>query len=439
MKVLLILAAIPELKASSSVRYPVMAPPLTLPLLSAVCRRAGFEVELIDTRLYMERSANEWVLNYAALEKAISLSTAEVAGISFLSSSAKDGYSIAALCKAHGKTVVGGGLHASVALDEFINDGSFHYIVLGEGEEIFPSLLNDLADGRRERFPAAAVVMKADLVRDLSIVPPVTDFSLYGDVYQQYPSYRSMYVETSRGCFKQCTFCEVARTGAAWSPFRKMPLENAFYSLDRAVPEYGVNYVIVTDSIATFFKSHFLSFVTFLSKNFQDLTAQFNSTVDCWDRERAEACQKIRCNVWFGFESGSQRILDEVIRKGATVAQAYDAARLCERHGIPCAFNVLLGLPGETEDDYLKTMEIFSRCDWIYPNPNIFNPLPGTSLFAFCQSDGTLRSKKDYSVWDADRIKNSGGGPVKGVDYSLVLKYYDMLMQLQSEPRRALL
>jgi len=205
------------------------------------------------------------------------------------------------------------------------------------------------------------------------------------------------------------------------------------------VTRHQVNYVLVADSVATFFKTHFLHFIQKMSEHFPNVTIQFNSTVDCWDEEIAKACASARCSVWFGFESGSQKVLDEIISKGTTVAQAYRAAELCGHYHIPCAFNILLGLPGETEEDYEQTLDVFKNFPWIYPNPNIFNPLPGTSLYDRVLEQGLLHPTQDYSIWDAERIIRSGRGPIEQVDYDLVLKYYNIYTQMQSEPTRSLI
>ena len=442
MRVLLILAGRAEFKPEYAARFPVpiMSPPLTLLLLGEVCRRAGFEAELIDTRLFMEPSAGRWVLREEELEAAVAQSGAEVAGVSFLSSSAEDGYRVASMCARQGMTVVCGGLHATVAPREVVDSGAFHYVLQGEGEVEFPRLLEDIEGGRRERFPSPPAVLRAETLRDLSVVPPITDYSVYDPVLAQYggEGRRSVYVETTRGCFKECSFCEVAKTGAAWSPLRKVPLETVLSSVEHAVRVRGADYLLIADSIATVHKAHFLKFAARVADDYEGVTVQLNSTVDRWDDETARACGRLRCSVWFGFESGSQRILDEVIVKGATVAQAHEAARLCREHGVACAFNVLLGLPGETEEDYLRTVEVFEKCGWVYPNPNVFNPLPGTALYDRCLLDGLLRDPRDYNVWDASDIAQAGRGPLRGVDYELVLKYHAVLSGLQGEPQRAL-
>src|SRR6185436_9150415 len=146
MKVLLILAAIPEFKVDQPFEYPIMSPPMTLLLLNSICKQAQHDVELIDTRLMMERCSGEWNLNYSGLESRIAESDAEVIGISFLSSAAVQGFRIAEICKRYGRTVVVGGLHASVAPEQFMNS-PFDYVIQGEAEEEFPHLLKDLEQG----------------------------------------------------------------------------------------------------------------------------------------------------------------------------------------------------------------------------------------------------------------------------------------------------
>ncbi len=437
MRVLLILAAIPEFRVDQPFTYPVMSPPLTILLLNAICRQAKHDVELIDTRLFMERGETEWVVNYDALEQRIAQSEAEVVGISFLSTAVNQGLRVAEICRRQGKTVVAGGLHTSVAVDDFLRSGSFDYLIQGEAEEELPRLLEALEQGDLPRFPAAPVVKRAQVIHDLSIVPTVSDYSLYAPIFDQYRAApRGIYVETSRGCVKRCTFCEIARdSGAAASPYRLIPIETAIESIKQAVAQQDVNYVLLTDSIATLSKKHFLNFVSAVS-DLPGLTIQFNSTVDCWDRDRAEACRKVPCTVWFGFETGSQRLLD-FMEKGTKVERAYEAARICSEYGTRGAFNVLLGIPGETEEDYGETLRFFYEFPMAYPNPNLFNPLPGTALYEYCVKHDLV--KNSAVIWDIETVKRTGEGPLHRLDYRLVLKYFDKLSALQDERRTYLM
>ena len=437
MKILLILAAIPEFKVDQPYKYPIMSPPLTLLLLNSICKQAQHDVELIDTRLLMERGSQGWVLNYSTLESAIAKSDADVAGISFLSSAAAQGFAVAEICKKYGKTVVVGGLHASVAPEEFMSSG-IDYIIQGEAEEEFPLLLKHLEDGTVPRSSKVPTIRRAKVVKDLKIIPTVTDFSLYEPIFTQYvSSYRAIYVETSRGCVKSCTFCEIAKdSGAAASPMRLVPLTTSLDSIKHAIEKHNTNYVLLTDSIATLYKTHFLEFLSAV-RNFSGLTIQFNSTVDCWDEDRARACQQLACTVWFGFESGSQRLLN-FMRKGTSVERAYKAAHICNDFGVQGAFNILLGIPTETEQDYAETLKFFEMFPKAYPNPNLFNPLPGTFLYSYCKERNLLVPKQQNTILDIDDIRRTGNGPLKNLNYDLVLKYHTIFSRLQDERKELL-
>jgi radical SAM superfamily enzyme YgiQ (UPF0313 family) len=218
---------------------------------------------------------------------------------------------------------------------------------------------------------------------------------------------------------------------------RLVPVATSLESIKHAVEKHNTNYVLLTDSIATLYKKHFLEFLAAV-RNFSGLTIQFNSTVDCWDEDRAKACQQLASTVWFGFESGSQRLLD-FMRKGTSIERAYRAARICNDFGVQGAFNVLLGIPSETEEDYAETVNFFEMFPNAYPNPNLFNPLPGTVLYSYCKERNLLLPKQGQNnIWDIDDVRRTGNGPLKNMDYDLVLKYHAIFSRLQNERRELL-
>lgn len=421
-----------------------MAPSSTLLILSELVRQAGHTTELIDTRLHMNLPAHpdgqEWTRNFDTIEANIANSDAEIIGMSFLSSSAIDAYQVAALCKKQHKTVIAGGLHATVAANEVIESGIFDYIYQGEAETAFVHVLKQLEEGQLPRFPAATHIIQAPplALQQMSSIPTISDFSYYDEVLMQHPRFRAVYVELSRGCVKNCAFCEVAKSGLAFKPFRPIPLDRVYPTLERAIEDHGANYVLVSDSIATLYKKHFLEFITFMRRTYPQVAIQFNSTVDRWDEEIAAAVADMQCSVWFGFESGSQRILD-MISKGTTVEQAHQAARTCEQYQIACGFNILMGIPNETRNDYELTLRFFEQHRHIYPNPNILNPLPGTAMYRYVRDHDLLRYPQDYSIWDAKRIKAADyAGPIIGVNYKMMLDYHAKLSALQQEQERQL-
>jgi len=64
--------------------------------------------------------------------------------------------------------------------------------------------------------------------------------------------------------------------------------------------------------------------------------------------------------IFFGFESGSQRIL-ELLKKGITPEQSVRAGRICKENKLLIFANYMLGMPTETLEDLDKTYEAMIR------------------------------------------------------------------------------
>ena len=83
----------------------------------------------------------------------------------------------------------------------------------------------------------------------------------------------------------------------------------------------------------------------------------------------------------FGVESGSQRILNEIINKRTTTRQVTNAFDLMKKYKIRSPANFMVGLPTETEEDFLATKRL---ADSIRADVYVFSiaiPLPGTRLY----------------------------------------------------------
>ena len=61
--------------------------------------------------------------------------------------------------------------------------------------------------------------------------------------------------------------------------------------------------------------------------------------------------------VLIGVESGSPEMLKK-IQKDTTVEQVLGSAEMCARHGVAVIFSFIVGFPGESEDDVMKTVAL---------------------------------------------------------------------------------
>jgi radical SAM superfamily enzyme YgiQ (UPF0313 family) len=106
-----------------------------------------------------------------------------------------------------------------------------------------------------------------------------------------------------------------------------------------------------------------------------------NSRVDTLDEEQLALMAEAGLEaIYFGVESGSQRILD-YYGKGTTLEQAREAFRLCHKYGVATAAYFMIGAPIETRADIEESRRLAHELGARYTYWFIFTPLPGAPLY----------------------------------------------------------
>lgn len=101
--------------------------------------------------------------------------------------------------------------------------------------------------------------------------------------------------------------------------------------------------------------------------------------------------------VNIGVESGSERIRREILRRNYSNEDICRIVAAARRYGLKVFFYNIIGIPGETRDDFRQTVEINRSCAPDGHYTSIFFPYPGTDLFARCQEQGLLKGSWDTS------------------------------------------
>ena len=128
-----------------------------------------------------------------------SVKAGDVVGIGIHTGNALRGYEIGKEAGARGATVVFGGIHATLYPDEAHELGGAHAVVRGDGDVIWPLVLEDIVRGILQ------LTYEGGRVDADRFVPARWDLL---------PEGRYMWgsVQTVRGCPKHCSFCSVWRT-----------------------------------------------------------------------------------------------------------------------------------------------------------------------------------------------------------------------------------
>ncbi len=244
----------------------------------------------------------------------------------------------------------------------------------------------------------------APLLEDLDEIPHVSkiykrflDIKKYFNPNARYPMVTLI---TSRGCAYDCSFCVYPQTFSGNKlRYRSTAdvIEELKYVVD-AFPE--MKGIFFEDDTLTTNRSRCRE----LCRAIIDSGLKISWTANCradMDYETLSIMKRAGCRtVCVGFESGSQKILDD-IRKGADTAKMEQFMVDARRAGILVHGCFIAGLPGDTRETMEETLELAKR---IMPDTAQFYPLmtyPGTVAYKGFVEAGMLAAET-YSDWLTD-------------------------------------
>ena len=100
--------------------------------------------------------------------------------------------------------------------------------------------------------------------------------------------------------------------------------------------------------------------------------------------------------------------------------------RLSREYDIKYTINLLIGLPGETREDFQETVDITRKCRPTFGvSVNVFFPYPGTKLFKVCQEQNLLSSEAQTTYFErTGTVLNLPGFSPWQVKKEYILFYY---------------
>jgi len=318
------------------------------------------------------------------------LLSADIVGISGITSTAPPCYRLAAKVRQAGIPVVLGGTHVSFLADEGLDHAD--YVVRGEGEFAFPELAEALERGSGfERIRGLSYWRDGQKVHnperpklaDLD-VNPIPDFSLVVG----YGRRRIASVATSRGCPFPCTFCSVP--GMYGSNFRTHSIERVIAELKTHA---GVPYVFFADDIFTANRKRTMDLLGRMIA--EGVTppqwgAQVRTeTVD--DDDLLRLMRQSNCfNVFVGFESINPKTL-HLFKKKQDLAKIQRSINKFHDHGIKIHGMFVVGSDEDDVETIYQTAQ-FARDNYIESvQLMILTPIPGSPDWTTIYSQG----KKD--------------------------------------------
>ncbi|MBN2407211.1 MAG: B12-binding domain-containing radical SAM protein [Elusimicrobia bacterium] len=374
--------------------------PFALVVIAPYLEKAGYEVRIIDIRTEPDYKD--------AIIDSIDDNTL-FAGISSMTGSQlRSAIDASKFIKSRFDVpVVWGGIHATLMPLQVMENAYVDIVASGEGENNVVPLARALdRQIRLEDVPGLYYRDGSEIVNtgpadlfdmDKSLPPAwhLIDMSRYNNFGMQ----------IGRGCPFPCEYCyNVVYNRQRW---RTKPLPMIFEEITCLVEKYGVKTIFFYDD--NFFTSRqrveaICRFI--LEKKYDirwyttcrsDYFASYGP--DFFKLMRASGCDTLA----IGVESGSQRILD-MLQKKETVEDSVCMARITRDTGIIPECGFMIGIPGETEEDRLKTYDFMDRLTSINRNAYItslaiYTPYPGAPLIEKIKKEYGFRMPEKLEDW----------------------------------------
>jgi anaerobic magnesium-protoporphyrin IX monomethyl ester cyclase len=203
-----------------------------------------------------------------------------------------------------------------------------------------------------------------------------------------------------RGCPYSCAFC--SNNAIFGRKIRSRSPESVVEEIEFVKKKYGAKEISFWDDMLTVNKNWIYRFCELLTENKTNVTWTCLARVDSVNKEMLAKMAKAGCwNIFYGFEAGSQMLLDN-INKGITLDQIRNAVKWTKEARIEIRGSFMLALPGETPELAEKTIAFAKELNPDYAQFSITTPYPGTRLYDDAEKWGKLT--KNFSVyhgWDA--------------------------------------
>jgi radical SAM superfamily enzyme YgiQ (UPF0313 family) len=320
-----------------------------------------------------------------------SVQPGDIVGVGIHTGNALRGYEIGTLARERGATVVFGGIHATLYPDEAHRRGAANSVVRGDGDVVWPLVLDDAVQGTLKRVYEAGRVDADRFVRARwELLPP--ERYMWGSV------------QTVRGCPKHCSFCSVWRTDGQKPRQRRVDaVVDEIVELRRR----GFRFVALADD--NFYPvaladlamaerqgnaARFEQLRTLRAERFElmDRLAQLPSDMVFFTQITMEAAEDTafldamrHANIkgaLVGIEAVTPEGLKDVYKGFNDVGEALiTRLRTFRTHGVHVLGSFIFGLASDRPSTFKATVDVANRAELAFAQFVMLTPYPGTVDF----------------------------------------------------------
>ena len=321
--------------------------------------------------------------------------------------------------------VIMGGVYVTVNPDLAMEDKNIDYVVIGEGEYVLGNLIEYIigakpcpSNGICYRNKNGIIVNngRTEFIANLDLLPlPSYDLIkiqnyIYSwarksvDAPKLFPFGR---VITSRGCPQKCCFCQVEHISGR--KYRYRSAANVLKEIKWLKEKYKIRSLIFDDD--NLFTNKQRAKDIFHGMIEQNLTMPWISIATAVFKLDSDLLMLMKksgcCFIDVAIESGTNRILNEIIHKPVSLEHAKKMVAMARSAGIFVAANFIIGFPTETWDEIRQSLRFAEDLNANYVKIFTAIPLKNTELWEMCKKGGFFKKgfDSDNVMWSTGQIE----------------------------------
>jgi len=310
----------------------------------------------------------------------------DVAAITSWTMNSIRAYEIADRFRERGVPVLIGGPHTFFHSEEAAEHADA--VCIGEGEHLWPRMLEDAASGRLEKFYRSE--QPCDL-RSLRMPKyDLIDLKPFG-------FFKTFSVQSSRGCPFRCEFCsERLYLGES---YRYRPSQDVV----EEIKQIGAKNILFADSNFAGNLNHTMELMEALIPLRIRWSALWSAHLCKNDAFMDLAKKSGLLHLNIGMESIDSKTLVSMNKKANKAGEYRRILAGLRKRGISYSLNFIFGWDTETEDVFPATLEFLKQNKVPAAYFNILTPDKGTLLYDRMMQENRLTNTQDMGRWPGDR------------------------------------
>lgn len=394
--------------------------PLGLLYIASVLDKAGYKAEILDAFMTdfpfrKNGDVTEVGMPYGIIKEEIQRRKPDIVGIANpFTCQVEHAIKVADIVKEIDQSIptVVGGPHGTVVPVEFLEEAkNVDIAVIGEGEHTMLDIVR-FFEGNKKISDVQGIAHCMDgkvvlnsprpFIKNLDELPypayHLVDMEQYLSPKKvEYRSFqnRALSMVTSRGCPFNCSFCSVHLHMGKM--FRAHSVDYVVNHIQHVVDKYRVKTIYFEDDNLTLDVKRFEAICDKIIE--KDIKVNWETpngvradylTLPLLKKMKKSGCQ----SVFVGIESGDQFVLDNIIDKSLNLQDVIKFAENCQKIGLKTGAFYVIGFPGETKENMMKTIDfalMLKRKYDVGMHLLFATPSYGTRLYEECKKNGYIR------------------------------------------------